>query len=349
MGHNDLNLMAEFFLVESFVVECLPFAVQSLPVFAPKVVIVTMFEPAGVPGELALFRKRWALEEIKLSGLEWLPLFANPEKGILAVLAGVGTANAAVSIMALGMCEELDLGESHWLVSGIAGVNANRGTLGTVVWADWCIDGDLAYEMDAREIPESWSTGIIPLGAKEPYGQSDLTKGLFGRPYQVFQLNPDLVEFACQLTGSLKLQDTEEMRRYRAHYTGSLEALKSPCIVKGSVLSAARFWHGHRHHAWAEQWVKRWTQECGEFTVSSMEDTGTLHAIKTLEQARRADFDKVLLLRAASNFTTPAPGMSVLQSLVGDNAGDDAHYPGYLPALENACRAGSVIIENLIT
>ncbi len=32
------------------------------------------------------------------------------------------------------------------------------------VWSDYIVDGDLAHELDAREIPKDWTTGFVPLG-----------------------------------------------------------------------------------------------------------------------------------------------------------------------------------------
>jgi len=31
------------------------------------------------------------------------------------------------------------------------------------------VDGDLGYEIDAREIPRRWSTGYLPLRKSEPF------------------------------------------------------------------------------------------------------------------------------------------------------------------------------------
>lgn len=69
-----------------------------------------------------------------------------------------------VAITTLGLLEDYDFSETYRLVAGIAGANLKILSLGSPIWADWCIDGDLAWEIDPREIPEDWSTGLIPLG-----------------------------------------------------------------------------------------------------------------------------------------------------------------------------------------
>jgi hypothetical protein len=39
----------------------------------------------------------------------------------------------------------------------------------SVAWAKFIVDGDLAFEIDAREIPSTCSTGRIPFGRSAPY------------------------------------------------------------------------------------------------------------------------------------------------------------------------------------
>ncbi|MGC4075146.1 MAG: hypothetical protein QM760_22120 [Nibricoccus sp.] len=37
------------------------------------------------------------------------------------------------------------------------------------VWAEWIVDGDLAHEIDPREMPKDWKTGYLPLRRSKPY------------------------------------------------------------------------------------------------------------------------------------------------------------------------------------
>ena len=76
--------------------------------------------------------------------------------GVLGMLTGVGTAKAAASVMALGLDPRFDLSKAYWLVAGIGGGDPADVSLASAVWADHVIDGDLAYEIDAREIPPEW-------------------------------------------------------------------------------------------------------------------------------------------------------------------------------------------------
>ena len=57
-------------------------------------------------------------------------------------------------------------------MAGIAGVNPSEGSIGSAAWAEWVIDGDLGFEIDAREMPADWPTGFIPLGKAQPYEEA---------------------------------------------------------------------------------------------------------------------------------------------------------------------------------
>src|SRR5260370_37734331 len=90
-------------------------------------------------------------------------------QGVVGVVTGVGAAKAAATIMALGLDPRFDLRKSYWVVAGISGIDPADGSLGSAAWAEWEVDGDLAHEIDAREIPPVWKTGYNPLRNATPY------------------------------------------------------------------------------------------------------------------------------------------------------------------------------------
>ena len=89
-----------------------------------------------------------------------LPLFSNDE-GVLAVCTGGGI-NATATIMALGQDPRFDLSKAYWLRAGIAGGDPEDTSNGSAVWAEHVVDGDLLYEIDARD------PGRLALGANAP-------------------------------------------------------------------------------------------------------------------------------------------------------------------------------------
>src|SRR5216684_7607790 len=137
-----------------------------------KVVVVTMFERGAdtgdEPGEFQYWVERDKLDLVYPFPQGYRDLRMN-RQGVLGVVTGVGTAKAAATIMALGLDPRFDLRKAYWLVAGIAGVDPLDASLGSAAWAEWVVDGDLAHEIDAREIPPEWKTGMVPLRRSRPY------------------------------------------------------------------------------------------------------------------------------------------------------------------------------------
>ncbi len=307
-----------------------------------KVVIVTMFERGAdtgdQPGELQFWVERNHLDRVMPFPQGFHDLRMNRD-GVLAVLTGVGTAKSAAAIMALGMDPRFDLTHSYWLVAGIAGINPRRGSIGSAAWAEWVVDGDLAREIDSREIPAGWKTGYLPLRGSVPYEQPrDSSEG------EVYHLDPGLVDWAFRLTEHVPLGDSEAMRAARAQYSAPA-AQRPPAVRKGDTLSAGTFWHGQLMNDWAADWVEYHTGGQGDFVTTAMEDTGTLQSLTLLAKAGRVDLNRVLVLRTASNFDLPPAGVTPAENLARLKLGQ---YPAYLPALEAAWKVGNTVVEDLL-
>jgi purine nucleoside permease len=137
-----------------------------------KVVVIALFErgedSGDVPGEYQLWVEREHLDQIIPLPAGYHHLRLNKD-GVLGVLTGVGTARAAASLMALGLDSRFDFSKAYWIVAGIGGGDPADVSLGSAVWAEHVVDGDLAYEIDARQIPADWPTGYVPLGKGNPY------------------------------------------------------------------------------------------------------------------------------------------------------------------------------------
>jgi purine nucleoside permease len=260
-------------------------------------------------------------------------------QGVLGVVTGVGTAKAAATIMALGLDPRFDLRQAYWVVAGIAGVDPADASLGSAAWAEWVVDGDMAHEIDAREIPPGWKTGYVPLRMSEPF---ELPRRVPNEG-ESYHLNPALVEWAYQLTKSVKLDDNAQMRARREQFA-SANARRPPFVLKGDTLSSTTFWHGKLMSQWANEWVKYHTEGRGNYVTTAMEDTGTLQALTFLGKAGRADQNRVLVLRTASNFDQQRPGATAAESLRETKIGQ---YTAFYPALESAWRVGRVVVEEL--
>jgi purine nucleoside permease len=307
-----------------------------------KVVVVAMFElgrdTGDAPGEYQFWVEREHLDQVIPFPAGNRDLRMN-SVGVLAVLTGQGTAKAAASVMALGLDPRFDLTKAYWLVAGIAGADPMKATLGSAVWTDWVVDGDLAYEIDAREIPADWTTGYVPLGKTKPYEAPAKAND-----NQVYELNPALTEWAYKLTKDLLLEDTDTIKARRAQFPQAA-AQRPPSVLQGSELSSSTYWHGEKLDKWANAWVPYYTDGRGSFVTTAMEDTGTLQSLRFLANAGRIDYSRVMVLRTVSNFDQQRPGVSAADSLAEQRV---AKYSGYLPSLESAYGVGHVVVDQIV-
>ncbi|HEY0796558.1 MAG TPA: purine nucleoside permease [Acidisarcina sp.] len=307
-----------------------------------KVVVITMFElgkdSGDAPGEFQAWVERLPLDEIVPFPAGNRDLRMN-KNGVLGVVTGVGTAKAAATIMALGLDPRFDLSHAYFLVAGIAGGDPAKTSLGSAVWAEWVIDGDLGYEIDGREIPAGWRTGFIPLRKSLPYEQP-----LVPDEGQTYHLDRALVDWAYQLTKNIPLGDTETIRERRMNYEQAM-AQRPPFVMKGDELSSSTFWHGKLMDEWANSWVSYYSGGAGRFVTTAMEDTGTLQSLTFLAKAGRIDLHRVLVLRTVSNYDQPRPGLSAAEGLSEQKIGK---YGAYIPSLESAYAVGHAVVETLV-
>lgn len=316
---------------------------KAKPPIPVKVVVVAMFErgqdTGDTPGEYQYWVEREHLDEVLPMPAGYHHLRMNND-GVLGLLTGVGTAKAAASVMALGLDPRFDLSKAYWLIAGIGGGDPADVSLGSAVWVDRVIDGDLAFEIDARQIPLDWSTGYIPLGKSTPFEQP-MDRARAG----VFATNPELTAWAFALTREMALADSDDLKRFRARFTGFPNALRPPFVTRGDQVTASTFWHGSKMEEWANDWAKYYSSGKANYMVCGMEDSGTLQALTFLNQAGRVDSERVLVLRTVSNYDREAPGLSVAESLKNLAAGN---YSAYFEALNAAEIVGDKVVRDIV-
>ena len=306
-----------------------------------KVVVVSMFEigadTGDVAGEFQLWRERQKLDQ-RFPFAHSHDLYLNPKTGVLGMVTGMGSINSATAVMALGLDPRFDLSHAYWLVAGIAGVDPEDASIGSAAWAEYLVDGDLAHEIDAREMPADWSTGYFARNTRKPYDPN--------RPAptgEMLQLNGSLTEWAFQLTRGVKLDDSEALRQERSQFVGYPNAQRPPFVLKGDNLAGMTFWHGKLLNEWANRWVDYWTEGKGHFVTSAMEDTGSFQSLTYLHPTGKVDKNRVMVLRTASNYTTQPPGMTAAEHLLRENDG----YAGLNASVEAAYRVGSVVVDEI--
>jgi purine nucleoside permease len=329
-------------------------ALPSLPAFGAtpvqgpfevRVVVVTTWEAIkdgeDAHGELHAWRTQWPLKTELPFAVGVHPLMYDPDRHVLAILTGMATARAAASIMALGLDPRFDLSHAYWLVAGTAGVDPLVASAGSVAWCRWVVDGDLEQELDARDMPADWPTGAFPYGRSRPYEVP--APPIHSEAANVaFALNRKLVDWAYARTRDLVLPDDPQLAKLRAPYDGA--GKRPPFVFEGDGLMSARTWYGPKLNEWARQWVSYWTAGGGVFAMSAEEDTGVMQALTLLAQDKRVDLDRVLILRAASDYTLEPPGMSAAAFAAKEAK---VGFPAETQALQSLYRVGSPVVRAL--
>ena len=202
-------------------------------------------------------------------------------------------------------------------MAAIAGVDPAAGSLGSAAWIGEVIDGDYGFEIDAREAPPDWPTGKLPWFRATPYALPvpDTADNLFA-------LNTGLRDWAYVLTRDVALPDSDALANGRKGYDEPA-ALKPPFVLTGSEVSGQSWWTGWAATRHARHWTAYWTGGKGRFAMSAMEDSG--------------------MLRTASDYTAPPPGMSAPDYV----AAIQKQVPATREALAAAYLVGKPVVEEI--
>jgi purine nucleoside permease len=314
-----------------------------------RVVVVTTFDTGtdtNGPGEFNTWVVNFPLPTILPFPQGYHHLRYNPEKQVLGIETGEGPTHMAASITALANDPRFDFTHAYCMLAGIAGIDPNVGPVASAAWASYVIDGDLAYEIDAREIPSGWTTGYVPLGRTSPYEQP-VPPASSINGVNLFQLNSSFVNWAYQFSrANVTLPDTSNLQTVRSQYTNYPATQSPPLVLKGDVLAAGTFWIGKLLNTWAENWVNYWSSGKAVFTMTSEEDAGYAQALTFLSQVHAIDFDRVLVLRAASDFTVPYSGQTAAELLANDSSGTG--YSGFIESLQDVYLTGSAVVNEIV-
>jgi purine nucleoside permease len=330
-------------------------AVPALPTVAAipvKVIVVANFEPGedmgDAPGEFQLWAEREKLTQVIPIKGALHPLRRNA-KGLYGIRWGSTDSmigGVAEQLMALLLDPRFDFAKTYWLFTGISGVDPQVASVGSAAWARWVVQGDTLREFDDREVPKAWPYGLFAIGAKAPNtlpADPDSFAGMTdaGKLSMALKLNPGLARWAFAMTKDTPIPDSPQLQKARAAWSGFPNAQRPPFVLMGETLGAQRYWHGPSRTQWARDWVKLWTGGQGVFAMTNMESQSLAGTMLTASKQGLVDMNRVLVLRTASNPSTPPPGVSALAS-VGDEG------PGQLVAYESNYRVGAPVVHELL-
>jgi purine nucleoside permease len=277
-----------------------------------KVMLVTLFGPEAAPwlAHLRLTRS------VRVAGLSAdYPEVKCTADGICLMTTGMGHANAAASTMALVLSPELDLSHAYVVVTGIAGIDPDVGTLGSAAWARYLVDFGLQQEFDARDAPAGWDGGYVGVGAADPATRPKLDYGT-----EVFQLDEALLQRALALSRGARLEDNETAAAYRRQYAQAA-AQAAPSVLQCDTVAGDTWWHGPHLGERATRWTRLLTDGKGTYCTTQQEDNATYEALRRGAAAKRLDLRRVAVLRTGANFDRPHAGQTAQESLNAQSGG----------------------------
>jgi purine nucleoside permease len=298
---------------------------------APKVMIVSMFGPEG---------KVWLdhlgpWRQVKVPGLspDYPVVNCNREQ-VCVLTTGMGHTNAAASTMALVLSRVFDLSRTYFMVAGIAGINPELGTVGSVGWARYLVDFGIQWEIDAREIPAGWSSGYLGINTKSPTEKPPLDYRT-----EVFQLDEALLQKAYALSRHITLSDGPEAQAARAKFSYA-PANQPPTVLQCDTLAGDTWFSGTALGQRATEWTKIVTDGKGVYCTTQQEDNATYEALKRGASLKLVDLKRVAVLRAGSDFDRPYAGQTSADNLV-----NYASQGGFGIALQNLYLAGNPLVQ----
>jgi purine nucleoside permease len=321
-----------------------------------KVIVLSGFEvgddTGDAPGEFQFWAEREGLTgTLAVRGAPH-PLRYNAA-GLYASVAGntrdqtLTTVTASELVMALCLDPRLDLRRTYWLINGIAGIDPARGSIGSAVWAANVVDGDAMREIADADMPADWPYGLFAIGTAGPntlparkadvggWGGATLTYTMN------YALNPGLTRWAYAVSKKrAALPDSPALKAWRDRYAEAA-ARQPPQVLMGGTLASARYWHGHGRTQWARDWVRLWTNGQDAFYTTAMEQAAYVGTLQRMGAQGLVDFNRVMMLRSASNYCLPPPGVPISATIGDESIGTDA-------ALEAAYRTGSAVVHELL-
>lgn len=290
-----------------------------------KVLVFGMFEvgenEGDFAGEFQHFYENYFTDATAydIDGLSE-PLYLNSD-GVAGTVAGMGKAQAASTLTAILSNPQFDFSNTYIVISGCSGIDPNEGTLGDVIIATSLVD---------YELGNSWAESDNPADA----GNSRFIRSNSYDNSGYFVCNPDLVNWAIDITKDVKLSDSDRAISYRALYNQD-ETVK-PSIHSGISVTGDNYWHGEVSAEHAQEVCKAYDAE-GAYTVTQMEDNAFGVVAKNFGLG-----DNLIVVRDAVNFDRPHQGQTVVESL---NASSGAFSIG----MTNGFEVSKVIIDALLT
>jgi purine nucleoside permease len=291
--------------------------------FKVHVLVLTTFDGEIQPW---LTHEQWPLM-FKVNGAHGV--VRCQKDGICITTTGEGKSNSGPALTAILDAPNLNTTSAYFIVAAIAGTRPDagtegyKGTLGFAGIARWVVDGDLGTHFDYRDVtphdpPPVRHYAWIPV---ENYENAQ------------FHLNEQLANKAYELSKNIELADDATAQAARNLYPS--QRGMHPFVALCDTVGADNFFAGTHAADTMDHIVRERSNGAATNCTSEFEDPGFANALRL-----HGKLDRLIIVRTASDFETPAPGQTTVELL---NSG----FPGYAIATENEYRVGSKIAHAL--
>ena len=314
---------------------------ESIPV---KVLILPKFEigetKEDFPGEAQLFYEYYCAgcEEIAIPNTTpSAHFYFNEENGVGLLLTGSGKTAAGLSLMSLLSWNAYDFSDTMIVSVGCAGGNTGLCTLGDVVLVTAACDLDLGYHTGREELadPVNGYTWFPSDSYKE---------------YSCKLLDSELYEKAYPLIKGCPLRTTENAQKVLAENFPDEEwANRKPQVLKGTAVTADRYWKGTENHANAVAAAEYY--RCPDaYAATEMEEIAVMNTAECFDLQNR-----VISLRVIVNLDTFLKGESPEKLWLGANeygnkvTDDNSEtLDVFEPGMENLFDVGQIVIDAVL-
>lgn len=307
----------------------------------PKVFIISMFSPEaeewyGIP--------EFDVLAMNITVPGFSPLYPDAHctanGDVCQLTTGESEINAATTIASLMRCPSFDLTTTYFMIAGIAGINPEVATTGSVTFARYAVQVALQYEFSQFEIPTNFTSGYIPQGSTSP---QEYPQSIYGT--EVFEVNQDLQKIAADFARKATLNDSDAAIAYRANYA-SLPAYAAgaapPSVVECDVATSDVYYSGSILSTAFGNYTTLVTNGSAVYCTTAQEDNATLEAMLRAAVDKVVDFGQIIVMRTASDFDREYPGEAATTNLFWADQG------GFEPAVQNIYLAGIKVVMGIL-
>lgn len=172
---------------------------------------------------------------------------------------------------------------------------------------------------------------------------ADTAVSIYGT--EVFEVNEALRDIAIEFASTATLNDTETAQAYRARYekdTVYAAGAQAPSVLACDVATSDVYYSGTHLGEAFDNVTTLLTNGSGIYCSTAQEDNASLEVIMRATVANLTDYSRVIVMRTASDFDRPPPGVSDIQNLFYIDQG------GFPPAILNIYLAGVKVVLGIL-